>query len=99
MGKKNAGATKVAAQTEALRTKVGRISRRFLGFGIKEQALCVGSFILGYLFPIVGIAMWLVQHKRGSEQVWQFFSLAGPIFAMVIYTANFIYITICGGVM
>lgn len=84
---------------ESLRTRVGRISRRFLGFGLKQQVLCVGSFVLGYLFPLVGVVVWLVQRKRGIEQVWRFFSLAGPIVAMIIYTANFIYITICGGVV
>jgi hypothetical protein len=81
---------------ESLRARTGKIARRFLGFGLKQQILCVASFVLGYLYPLAGVVLYFVQRKRGSEPVWRFFSLTGPIFAAAIFTANFIFYSING---
>ncbi len=81
---------------ESLRARTGKIARRFLGFGLKQQILCVASFVLGYFYPLAGVVLYFVQKKRGSEPVWRFFSLAGPIFAAAIFTANFIFCSING---
>lgn len=81
---------------ERLRTRVGRISRRFLGFGLKGQMLCAGSFLLGYILPVAGVALFCIQRHQKREAVWQFFSLAGPIFAMVIYIANYAFCVATG---
>lgn len=81
---------------ETLRARTGKIARRFLGFGLKQQILCIASFVLGYIYLLAGIVLYVVQKKRGSEPVWRFFSLAGPIFAAVIFTANFIFYSING---
>lgn len=81
---------------ESLRARTGKIARRFLGFGLKRQILCVASFVLGYFYPLAGVVLYFVQKKRGSEPVWRFFSLAGPIFAAAIFTANFIFYSING---
>ncbi|MCI6262162.1 MAG: hypothetical protein MR610_02750 [Olsenella sp.] len=63
---------------------------------MKQQILCVASFALGYFYPLAGVVLYFVQKKRGSEPVWRFFSLAGPIFAAAIFTANFIFYSING---
>ena len=81
---------------ESLRARTGKIARRFLCFGWKQQILCVASFVLGYFYPLAGVVLYFVQKKRGSEPVWRFFSLAGPIFAAAIFTANFIFYSING---
>lgn len=81
---------------ESLRARTGKIARRFLGFGLKQQILCVASFVLGYFYPLAGVVLYFVQKKRGSEPVWRFFSLAGPIFAAAIFTADFIFYSING---
>lgn len=81
---------------ESLRARTGKIARRFLGFGLKQQILCVASFVLGYFYPLAGVVLYFVQKKRGSEPVWRFFSLAGPFFAAAIFTANFIFYSING---
>lgn len=81
---------------ESPRARTGKIARRFLGFGLKQQILCVASFVLGYFYPLAGVVLYFVQKKRGSEPVWRFFSLAGPIFAAAIFTANFIFYSING---
>jgi hypothetical protein len=81
---------------ESLRARTGKIARRFLGFGLKQQILCVASFVLGYFYPLAGVVLYFVQKKRGSEPVWRFFSLAGPIFAAAIFIANFIFYSING---
>lgn len=81
---------------ESLRARTGKIARCFLGFGLKQQILCVASFVLGYFYPLAGVVLYFVQKKRGSEPVWRFFSLAGPIFAAAIFTANFIFYSING---
>jgi hypothetical protein len=81
---------------ESLRARTGKIARRFLGFGLKQQILCVASFVLGYFYPLAGVVLYFVQKKCGSEPVWRFFSLAGPIFAAAIFTANFIFYSING---
>ncbi|MCI1498319.1 MAG: hypothetical protein LKH62_06690 [Atopobiaceae bacterium] len=81
---------------ESLRARTGKIARRFLGFGLKQQILCVAWFVLGYFYPLAGVVLYFVQKKRGSEPVWRFFSLAGPIFAAAIFTANFIFYSING---
>jgi hypothetical protein len=81
---------------ESLRARTGKIARRFLGFGLKQQIFCVASFVLGYFYPLAGVVLYFVQKKRGSEPVWRFFSLAGPIFAAAIFIANFIFYSING---
>lgn len=81
---------------ETLRARTGKIARRFLAFGLKEQILCVASFVLGYLYPLAGVVLYFVQKKRGYEPIWRFFSLAGPIFAIVIFAANFAFYTVNG---
>ena len=90
------GTDKELMAHESLRARTGKIARRFLGFGLKQQILCVASFVLGYFYPLAGVALYFVQKKRGSEPVWRFFSLAGPIFAAAIFTANFIFYSING---
>lgn len=90
------GADQELMAHESLRARTGKIARRFLGFGLKQQILCVASFVLGYFYPLAGVVLYFVQKKRGSEPVWRFFSLAGPIFAAAIFTANFIFYSING---
>lgn len=81
---------------ESFRARTGKIARRFLGLGLKQQILCIASFVLGYIYPLAGVVLYFVQKKRRSDPVWRFFSLAGPIFAAAIFTANFIFYSING---
>lgn len=94
---------KTATETEAIvqekAKKVGRFRAAARAFGassLKHQAMCVGLFLLGYLFPVAGIVAYVIQRIRKSDQMWRFFALAGPIVAMLVFVANFVFLAVNG---
>lgn len=61
--------------------------REFKGLSLGWQALCVLTFILGYLSPLVGIVLAVVMRLRGKARIWILVPLLGAVVALVFYVA------------